>query len=228
MENIKVLLVDDEQDILEFIKYTLEKEGYWIKVAYNGKDAISIAEEFIPDIILLDIMMPEMDGVETCLKMRNNKELSNTIIAFLTARSEDYTQVAALQAGADDFIKKPIKPRVLVSKVKSLLRRTETNKIANAEQDQSKIIIDREKFVAIKKGVKINLPKKEFELVMLLASIPERVFSRDEIYSKVWGTDLIVGDRTIDVHIRKLREKLGDDVIQTVKGVGYKFNPNQE
>lgn len=228
MENIKVLLVDDEQDIIDFVKYNLEKEGYWIETANNGKEALVVAEKFQPALIILDVMMPEMDGIETCYKLRENKAFNNTIIAMLTARSEDYTQVAGLQAGADDFIKKPVKPRVLVTKVQSLLRRRGVVGPAAENNFESKIIIDKERFLVIKEGEKITLPKKEFELLVLLSSIPERVFTRDEIYGKIWGSQLIVGDRTIDVHIRKLREKLGDECIQTVKGVGYKFNPLEE
>ena len=228
MDNTKVLLVDDEQDIIEFVKYNLEKEGYWIETAKNGKEAIEVANKFQPALILLDIMMPEMDGIEACYKLRENKEFNNTIIAMLTARNEDYTQVAGLQAGADDFIKKPIKPRVLASKVESLLRRRSVRTITNGIDSKSNIVIDKERFLVLKKGEKISLPKKEFELLVLLSSIPERVFTRDEIYGKIWGSQLIVGDRTIDVHIRKLREKLGDECIQTVKGVGYKFNPEED
>mgnify|MGYP001156688933 FL=1 len=228
MENVKILLVDDEQDILEFVKYNLEKEGYWIETANNGKNALEVASSFQPELILLDIMMPEMDGIEVCHKLRENTEFNNTIIAMLTARNEDYTQVAGLQAGADDFIKKPIKPRVLVSKVESLLRRRVVNTQPKDQDNKSSIIIDKDRFIVIKKGEKISLPKKEFELLLLLSSIPERVFTRDEIYGKIWGSQLIVGDRTIDVHIRKLREKLGDECIHTVKGVGYKFNPEEE
>jgi len=228
MENVKILLVDDEQDILEFVKYNLEREGYLIETANNGKDALETAFNFKPELILLDIMMPEMDGIEVCHKLRENIEYNNTIIAMLTARNEDYTQVAGLQAGADDFIKKPIKPRVLVSKVESLLRRRSISTNPEGQDNKSSIVIDKERFLVIKKGDKISLPKKEFELLLLLSSIPERVFTRDEIYGKIWGSQLIVGDRTIDVHIRKLREKLGDECIQTVKGVGYKYNPQQD
>lgn len=228
MENTKVLLVDDEQDIIEFVKYNLEKEGYWIETASNGKEALQVAAKFKPALIILDIMMPEMDGIEACYKLRENKDLDNTIIAMLTARNEDYTQVAGLQAGADDFIKKPVKPRVLVTKVESLLRRRNIEVIPMQPQNKSNIIIDQERFLVLKRDEKISLPKKEFELLLLLSSIPERVFTRDEIYGKIWGSQLIVGDRTIDVHIRKLREKLGDECIQTVKGVGYKFNPEEE
>ncbi len=228
MENTKVLLVDDEQDIIEFVKYNLEREGYWIETANNGKEALEVAAKFQPALILLDIMMPEMDGIEACYKLRENKEFNNTIIALLTARNEDYTQVAGLQAGADDFIKKPIKPRVLVSKVESLLRRRSLENRPSEQDNKSNIFIDKDRFLVVKHGEKISLPKKEFELLLLLSSIPERVFTRDEIYGKIWGSQLIVGDRTIDVHIRKLREKLGDELIQTVKGVGYKFNPEEE
>jgi two-component system alkaline phosphatase synthesis response regulator PhoP len=223
-EKIKILLVDDEPDIIEFISYNLEKEGYDIFTASNGHDAIEIANQTSLDLIILDIMMPEMDGIETCYKLRDLPGTSETIIAFLTARGEDYTQVAGLEAGADDFIIKPIKPRVLTSKVESLLRRRPSNN-DQKEQDDSSLIIDKERFLVIKEGEKITLPKKEFELLLLLSSVPERVFARDEIYRKIWGTQLIVGDRTIDVHIRKLREKLGGEYIQTIKGVGYKFNP---
>lgn len=223
-EKIKILLVDDEPDILEFISYNLEKEGYELYTASNGHDAIEISSQTPPDLIILDIMMPEMDGIETCYKLRDLPAGKETIIAFLTARGEDYTQVAGLEAGADDFIIKPIKPRVLSSKVESLLRRRPSNKETDNSVDGS-IIIDKERFLVIKEGKKITLPKKEFELLLLLSSVPERVFARDEIYRKIWGTQLIVGDRTIDVHIRKLREKLGGEYIQTIKGVGYKFNP---
>lgn len=228
MENTKVLLVDDEQDIIEFVKYNLEREGYWIETANNGKEALEVAAKFQPALVLLDIMMPEMDGIEACHKLRENKDFNNTIIALLTARNEDYTQVAGLQAGADDFIKKPIKPRVLVSKVESLLRRRSVDRKISEQDNNAGIYIDKDRFLVVKHGDKISLPKKEFELLLLLSSIPERVFTRDEIYGKIWGSQLIVGDRTIDVHIRKLREKLGDELIQTVKGVGYKYNPEEE
>lgn len=222
----RILLVDDEQDILEFISYNLEKEGYEIATASNGFDAIEKALEFKPDLIILDIMMPKIDGIETCYKLRALEDLpKNVVIAFLTARGEDYTQVAALESGADDFIIKPIKPRVLVSKVQSLLRRS-SSVLEETDENSTNLIIDKERYLVIKDGEKITLPKKEFELLQLLSSIPERVFARDEIYRKIWGTHLIVGDRTIDVHIRKLREKLGEDYIQTIKGVGYKYNPN--
>jgi two-component system alkaline phosphatase synthesis response regulator PhoP len=220
---MKILLVDDEPDILEFIRYNLEKEGYTVYTAENGKRAIEIAQRVIPHLILLDVMMPEMDGIETCREMRTMPEFKNTLIAFLTARNEDYSQIAGFDVGADDYITKPIKPRVLISRIKALLRRftaetTEDNvKLGNIE-------IDQEKFMVYKDGTELNLPKKEFELLSLLTSKPGKVFSRKEILNKIWGNDIIVGDRTIDVHIRKLREKLGDNYFKTIKGIGYKFD----
>lgn len=223
--NNKILLVDDDSDILEFIKYNLEKEGYQVYTANNGRIAIDIALKEQPSLIILDVMMPDMDGVETCIKMREHAKLKNTLIIFLTARNEDYSQIAGFDAGADDYITKPIKPRVLISRVKALLRRSGTTEdsesITNIEFDG--LLIDRERYVVTKDGVEINLPKKEFELLALLASKPGKVFSRETILEKVWGGEVVVGDRTIDVHIRKLREKLGEDYIKTVKGVGYKF-----
>lgn len=228
MASLKILLVDDDLDIVEFVKYNLEKEGYYIKTAFNGREAVEMAIDFIPDLILLDVMMPEMDGIEVCTKLRDVRVLNETVIAMLTARNEDYTQIAALQAGADDFINKPVKPRVLVSKVQSLLRRKVQKTTESSALSNSGVVIDHDKFLVIRDKVKLTLPKKEFELLSLLASIPERVFSRDEIYNKIWGNQLVSGDRTIDVHIRKLRERLGDTFIQTIKGVGYKFNPGEE
>jgi two-component system, OmpR family, alkaline phosphatase synthesis response regulator PhoP len=223
---IKILLVDDDPDILEFIKYNLEKENYEVLTAINGFDAIELASKEIPDLIVIDVMMPGIDGVETCIKIRENPKLNNILIAFLTARSEDYTQIAGFDAGADDYITKPIKPRVLVSRIKALLRRSvnATDVVNLEQQDIGGIIIDREKYLIYKNGESINLPKKEFELLALLASKPGNVFPRGTILDSVWGGDVIVGDRTIDVHIRKLREKLGDDYIKTIKGVGYKFD----
>ncbi|MBA3900147.1 MAG: response regulator transcription factor [Bacteroidetes bacterium] len=225
-EKTKILLVDDEPDILEFIKYNLEKEGYEVFIASNGFDAIELAGKEIPALIVVDVMMPGMDGVETCVRIRENPKLNNTLIAFLTARNEDYTQISGFDAGADDYITKPIKPRVLVSRIKALLRRSS---VAGSDtevelQDLGGIIIDRDKYAIFKDGEEINLPKKEFELLALLASKPGNVFPRGVILDKVWGGDVIVGDRTIDVHIRKLREKLGDEFIKTIKGVGYKFD----
>jgi two-component system, OmpR family, alkaline phosphatase synthesis response regulator PhoP len=224
-EKVKILLVDDEQDILEFIKYNLEKEGYDIFVATNGLDALAIAEKVYPALIILDVMMPDMDGVETCVKIRGNKKLSDTMVTFLTARNEDYTQIAGFDAGADDYITKPIKPRVLISRVKALLRRSALKSDTQPEkQDLGGLVIDRDKYAIFKEGVEISLPKKEFELLALLASKPGNVFPREVILDSIWGGDVIVGDRTIDVHVRKLREKIGDDYIKTIKGVGYKFD----
>ena len=217
----KILLVDDETDILDLIKYNLEREGFNVKIADNGKTAIDVASNFVPDLILLDVMMPEMDGVETCIELRKNSKLKNVIIAFLTARGEDYSQIAGFEAGADDYITKPIKPRVLVSKVKALLRRTE--QVSGEVIGSSKLSIDEERYVVLCEGKEIVLPKKEFELLKLLLSKPGNVFTRDNIFTAVWGNDAVVGERTIDVHIRKLREKIGDNYISTIKGVGYKL-----
>ena len=217
----KILLVDDEDDIIELIKYNLEKEGYLVATASNGIECISIAKSFLPDLILLDVMMPEMDGIETCIELRKDVLLKGVVIAFLSARSEDFTQVAGLDSGADDFITKPIKPRVLISKVKALLRRSSINTIIKHENVP--LEINRDKYIAICNGNELTLPKKEFELLALLFSKPGNVFTREVILNKVWGDDIVVGDRTIDVHVRKLREKLGDQYIKTVKGVGYKL-----
>lgn len=222
MENkIKILVADDEPDILEILQYNLHKEGYEVFLAKNGKEAVDLAAEKKPALIILDIMMPEMDGIEACRVLRQIPETKNTLITFLTARSEDYSQLAGFEVGADDYITKPLKPKVLLSRVKALLRRytvdkNETNKVGDLE-------LDREQYLVFKRGEKIELPKKEFELLALLMSKPGKVFKREEILNKVWGTDVIVGDRTIDVHIRKLREKIGDDYFKTVKGIGYKF-----
>lgn len=218
----KILLVDDEPDILEFLSYNLKKEGYEVFTAENGKKGIEAAQKENPNLIILDVMMPLMDGIETCAEMRKIPKLKNVLIAFLTARSEDYTQIAGFDAGADDYIQKPIKPKVLVSRVKALLRRTEEKTEANT-LEVGGLQIDREKYLVKKDDAEIIFPRKEFELLTLLASKPGRVFTREEILDRVWGGDVVVGDRTIDVHIRKLREKLGDEYIRTVKGVGYKF-----
>jgi two-component system alkaline phosphatase synthesis response regulator PhoP len=221
-ENTKILLVDDEPDILEFISYNLLKEGFEVFTCNNGKDAIRLAKQEKPSLIILDVMMPDLDGIETCRVIRETPELKGVLIAFLTARNEDYSQIAGFDAGADDYINKPIKPRVLVSRVKALLRRQ--NATGNEEiMEVNGFSIDREKYLIVKDGVHINLPKKEFELIALLASRPGKVFNREDILKSVWGDDVVVGDRTIDVHIRKLREKLGDSYIRTIKGVGYKF-----
>lgn len=224
MSNNKILLVDDEEDILEMIRYNLEKEGFEVEVANNGREAIEKAKKFNPNLVLLDVMMPEMDGIETCLAIKDIDGLKNTMIAFLTARGEDYSQIAGFDSGADDYITKPIKPRVLVSRIKALLRRNDTVQTKEDIVNIGDIKIDREKYLIVKAGVEINLPKKEFELLSLLASKPGKVFTRETILERVWGGDVIVGDRTIDVHIRKLREKLGDDYIKTVKGIGYRFD----
>jgi two-component system alkaline phosphatase synthesis response regulator PhoP len=223
MSNFKVLLVDDEPDILELIQYNLEKEGYFVETANNGREGVEKAMASIPDLILLDVMMPEMDGIETCHELREKSELKNTIIAFLTARNEDYSQIAGLDAGADDYITKPIKPKVLVSRVKALMRRKFNGNGDAEEIPATGISVDKNRYIAFKDAQEITLPKKEFQLLALLISQPGRVFTRDYILSTVWGKDVVVGDRTIDVHIRKLREKFGDEYFRTVKGVGYKF-----
>ena len=219
----KILVVDDEPDILEFLSYNLEKEGFLVETAENGKQALEKAKKNQPDIVLLDVMMPEMDGIEACRTMREMPQFEHTIIAFLTARTEDYSQIAGFETGADDYISKPIKPRVLVSRLKALLRRYEAKESKSTFLDVGNIQIDRERYLIIFNGKEMAVPRKEFELLYLLASKPGKVFKRDEILNEIWGRDIIVGDRTIDVHIRKLREKFGEDLIKTVKGIGYKF-----
>lgn len=223
-ESYKILLVDDEPDILEFISYNLHKENYTVYTATKGLDAISMAKKVIPHLIILDIMMPEIDGIETCMELRRIPELHSCLIAFLTARNEDFTQIAGLEAGADDYIAKPIKPKILISKIKSLLRRPVSTITENIKQKIiiANLIIDPEKYIVYQNDKPLILPRKEFELLFLLASKPHKVFTRETIFEKVWGNDVIVGDRTIDVHIRKIREKIGD-LIKTVKGIGYKF-----
>lgn len=221
-KDIKILLVDDEPDILEIVGYNLSSEGYQVITAENGFEAVKKAKKELPHLIILDVMMPEMDGVEACELIRKNPDLTNTIVTFLTARGEDYSQVAGFDAGADDYITKPIKPKVLVSKVKALLRRFKEEDIVNTVKIGT-LEINRDEYKIISKGKEIILPRKEFELLSLLASKPGKVFKRDEILDTVWGNEVIVGGRTIDVHIRKLREKLGDKSFKTVKGVGYKF-----
>ncbi len=223
MKKEKILLVDDEQDIIDLISYNLEKENYQVKSALNGRDAIEIAKEFLPDLILLDVMMPEMDGIETCVEMREIDSLKPSIIAFLTARGEDYSQIAGFEAGADDYISKPIKPRVLLSRIQALLRRKRSASELKMGSSIGGIVIDKEKYLVVQDGKELNLPKKEFELLALLISKPGRVFTREIILNTIWGNDVVVGDRTIDVHIRKLREKIGSKFIKTIKGVGYKF-----
>lgn len=223
MKEKKILLIDDEQDILEILSYNLKKEGYQVYTANNGNEGIAKAKEIIPDLILLDVMMPEKDGIETCQEMRQIKELQKTLIVFLSARSEEFSQLAGFDAGANDYIVKLIKPKVLISKVNALLQLT----TQVAEQSKvikiGELVIDKDNFKVTKNGENFLLPKKEFDLLYLLASNTQKVFKREEILDKVWGNDVIVGERTIDVHIRRLREKLGDDIIQTLKGIGYKL-----
>jgi two-component system, OmpR family, alkaline phosphatase synthesis response regulator PhoP len=222
-EHTKILLVDDEPDILEFMEYNLKKEGFQTYTAKNGQEAIEIASKEKPNLIILDIMMPVMDGIEACRTIRSIPDLKNTMIAFLTARNEDYSQIAGFDVGADDYISKPIKPRVLISRIKALLRRVN----GSVSEDLVRIgdlEIDREKYTVTHNNQQLVFPRKEFELLSLLISKPGKVFGRDEIMTRVWGDDIIVGDRTIDVHIRKIREKLGDESIKTIKGVGYKFD----
>ena len=225
MARAKILLVDDEPDILEMLSYNLEKENYKIITASNGQDAIDKAKESSPDLILLDIMMPEMDGVEVCHRLREMEMFSETVIAFLTARAEDFTQISALEAGGDDFIVKPIRPNVFKSRIKALLRRNDKkdSKKVKVKYRFGPLVINTEKYNVRLNGEKIKMAKKEFELLLLLTSSPGKVFRREEILMKVWGRGIIVGDRTIDVHIRKLREKIGNEFFKTVKGVGYKF-----
>lgn len=216
-------MVDDEPDILEILEYNLTSEGYQVDTAKNGLEALKKADEWKPHLVLLDVMMPEMDGIETCEKLRNNASLSDVLIVFLTARSEDYSQVAGLEAGADDYITKPIKPKVLMSKIKAMLRRFKESDVNTELVEAGDLIINREEYKIVYKGKEIMLPRKEFELISLLASKPNKVFEREEILNRVWGNEVVVGGRTIDVHIRKLREKVGDQHFKTVKGVGYKY-----
>lgn len=218
----KIVIIDDENDILDILSYNLKKEGFQVFSASNGQLGIQICKEEKPDLVILDVMMPGMDGVEVCENLRKMPGLEKVLICFLTARNEDYSQIAGLDAGADDYISKPIKPRVFISRINALLRRKE-NSIQAKGEELLDLVINREKYTVFKKGEAVHLPKKEFELLALLASRPEIVFERDVILDKVWGSDIVVGDRTIDVHVRKLREKIGDDYIQTVKGIGYKF-----
>ena len=225
----KVLLVDDELDILEFLSYNLEKEGYEVFTAKNGLEALKIAEQEVPHLIILDVMMPEMDGITACEELRKMPALSSTVIAFLTARGEDYSQIAGFEAGADDYITKPVRPKVLVSRVKALLKRTGEATVPVVEVVDSNVItignllIDKERYLIRIDDIEMILPRKEFELLSLLVSKPGKVFTREEIYFSVWGDNVVVGDRTIDVHIRKLREKIGNNHIKTLKGIGYKF-----
>lgn len=221
-ETFKILVVDDENDILEFIQYNLNKEGYEVFLAQNGQEAIQQAHKIKPDLILLDVMMPVLDGIEACKQIKADPVLSKTFVVFLTARSEEYSELAGFNAGADDYIAKPIKPRVLISRINAILRRTH-REVAETKIQAGDLVIDRETFLVYKNGQKIQLARKEFELLYLLAGKPGKVFTREYILEKVWGDEVLVVDRTIDVHIRKLREKIGEDYIGTVKGVGYKF-----
>lgn len=221
-KDITILLVDDEPDILEIVRYNLSAEGYRVKTAENGKKAVSLAKKILPQLILLDVMMPKMNGMEACRKIREIPELSQTVIAFLTARGEDFSQIEGFDAGADDYITKPIKPKVLVGRVKALLRRFRSSE-GDGKMHFDNLTIDLEKYKIFLNSEEMLLPKKEFELLALLASKPEKVFRREDIMNQIWGSEVVVGDRTIDVHIRKLREKIGDEKFMTVKGVGYKF-----
>ncbi len=222
-KDIKILLVDDEPDVIEIIRYNLEQEGYNVNIAYNGKEALQKAQKNTPHLIIMDVMMPEMDGIEACEEFRSDPTFNDTIIMFLTARGEDYSYVAAFDAGADDYVTKPIKPKIIVSKVKALLRRLKKEEENQDKIQLGKLIIDKEKYEVTHKGKTFSLPRKEFELLYLLASKPDKVLKREKIMEVVWGSDVVVGDRTIDVHIRKLREKVGDKYFKTIKGVGYKF-----
>lgn len=220
----KILVVDDEEPILELLKYNLEKQGYDVRTANDGQLAVDIAKKFHPDLVLLDIMMPNVDGVEACRQLRAMPELINTYIVFLTARAEEYSEVAAFDVGADDYILKPIKPRALMSRISALFRRDNAKKNTSGQIKAGDLVIDRTSYTVRLKGREINLPKKEFELLFFLAQNPNKVFSRDDLLQNIWGADVYVLSRTVDVHIRKVREKIGDDCIATVKGVGYKFN----
>ncbi|WP_299211361.1 response regulator transcription factor [uncultured Dokdonia sp.] len=222
-KNIKILLVDDEPDILEIVGYNLSNEGYQVITGTNGAEAVKLGKKHKPHLVILDVMMPEMDGIEACELLRKNPDLSDTIITFFTARGEDYSQVAGFDAGADDYITKPIKPKVLISKVKALLRRLKEKEESSEIIKVGNLVIDREEYKIIKDKEEIVLPRKEFELLSLLASKPGKVFKREDILDRVWGNEVVVGGRTIDVHIRKLREKIGDESFKTIKGVGYKF-----
>ena len=222
---LKILVVDDDLDIIEILKYNLNKSGYIVKSAKNGIEAIKRAKKFMPNIILMDVMMPEMSGIEACSEIKQIDELSETVIIFLSARSEDYTQISAYDAGADDYISKPIKPKILLKKISNIAKKIKSNKNMPIVLDLGSIKINREEYLVTQNKNEIMLPRKEFELLFLLASKPEKVFTRDEIMNKVWGTQVVVGDRTIDVHVRKLREKIGEKHIKTLKGVGYKFKP---
>jgi len=220
----KILIVDDEPDIVEFIEYNLEKEDFITAKAYNGEDALEIAADFHPDLIILDVMMPQMDGIDTCRRLRQNADLASAYILFLTARNEEYSEIAGFEAGADDYVYKPVKPRALMSRINAIVRRKSLTVDPDARSVSHKgIKIDPSSYTVTKEGTELAFPKKEFELLYLLISKPGKVFTREKILNKIWGESVYVVDRTIDVHIRKIREKIGDELIQTVKGVGYKF-----
>ncbi|MEN9304340.1 MAG: hypothetical protein RL264_2769 [Bacteroidota bacterium] len=220
----EILIVDDEQDICEMLAYNIKKEGHTVEIANNANEAFKHVEKHRPDLILLDVMMPGIDGIEFCEQLKSKPENKNILVCFLTARNEDYSQIAGLEAGGDDYVAKPIRPKVLMSRISALLRRSSENKTSSSDSVQNnQLIINRERYLVEKNGTEIILPRKEFELLALLASRPNAVFKRDVILEKVWGSEIVVGDRTIDVHIRKLREKIGEEHISTVKGIGYKF-----
>ncbi len=223
MEQDTILLVDDEPDVLEFLSYNLSKEGFRILKAQSGAEAMKILQSTVPQLIILDVMMPGIDGINTCREIRSMPGMQDIIIVFLSARGEEYTQLAGFDAGADDFVTKPVKPLILVGKIKALLRRVKTSPDSPNSAISSDLKIDKERYVVVNQGQEIILPRKEFELLALLASRPNRVFTREEIYSQVWGAEVVVGERTIDVHIRRIREKIGLDNIKTIKGVGYKY-----
>ncbi len=224
-EKTRILIADDEPDIVEFLKFNFEREGYIVKSAGNGKDAIALAMEFRPELILLDIMMPFMDGIEVCQKIRQNEDSYDPIIALLTARGEDYSQLAGFEAGADDYVIKPISPKVLIARMKALMKRRNTDvySLKGNGNPGNELTINREYYSVFKNNREIQLPRKEFEILSFMASKPNRMFSREEIFNHIWGTDTVVGERTMDVYIRKIRSKIGEDYIRTVKGVGYKF-----
>jgi two-component system alkaline phosphatase synthesis response regulator PhoP len=230
MEHQKILLVDDEPNIIEFLEYNLRKEGYEVHSCNNGKAALALAQELKPHLIVLDVMMPGMDGIETCKEIRQIPALKNPIIIFLSARGEDYSQIAGFEAGADDYVAKPVKPRVLISRINAFLKRHKEEHAKESGQiiQLKEMIIDRNRYVVLKDGKEYTLPRKEFELLSLLASKPDRVITREEIFSSIWGNDVIVGNRTIDVHLRKIREKLGMRNIRTIKGVGFKYEDFNE
>lgn len=217
----KILIIDDEEDIRELLSYNLKKEGFIVESAENGETGLAILSSFKPQLVLLDVMMPGMDGIEVCEAIRSKEGFQHTLVCFLTARNEDYSQIAGLEAGADDYVSKPIRPKVLISRIKALLRRK--GNVDVPSENVGNLVINRDRYLVEKDGKEIHLPRKEFELLALLASKPNHVFERDFILDTVWGTDIVVGDRTIDVHIRKLREKIGNDSIKTVKGIGYRY-----